>query len=96
MRPEVWHGKAVQGSGIGAEALKIVKEAKSVEQLRQAQAAVLPLCYGLNLEQTAAVIGVSPSWASRLRNAFLAGHQVGGESEPARGGRHRENFTRAQ
>ena len=89
-------GRPFKGEGSVAEALKIVKEAKSVEQLRQAQAVVLPLCYGLNLEQTAAVIGVSLSWASRLRNAFLAGHRVGGESEPARGGRHRENFTRAQ
>ncbi|MGB2902119.1 MAG: hypothetical protein WBB96_01660 [Candidatus Dechloromonas phosphoritropha] len=51
-------GRLFKGEGSVAEALKIVKEAKSVEQLRQAQAVVLPLCYGLNLEQTAAVIGV--------------------------------------
>ncbi|MGB4226718.1 MAG: hypothetical protein WBJ68_08720 [Candidatus Dechloromonas phosphoritropha] len=89
-------GRPFKGEGSVAEALKIVKEAKSVEQLHQAQAVVLPLCYGLNLEQTAAVIGVSLSWVSRLRNAFLSGHRVGGESEPARGGRHRENFTRVQ
>jgi len=77
-----------------AAALDVLATAKSVEQLRQAQAVVLPLRYGLSLLQTAEALGISATWASRLRNAFLDGHSVGDGSVPARGGRRRENFTR--
>ena len=77
-----------------AAALDVLATAKSVEQLRQAQAVVLPLRYGLSLSQTAEALGVSAGWASHLRNAFLEGHSVGDGSLPTRGGRHRENFTR--
>ena len=55
-------------------ALSALATASTVEQLRQAQAVVLPLRYGLNLQQTAEVIGLSPGWVSRLRNSFIAGN----------------------
>ena len=83
-----------KGLGSVTAALDLLASAKSVEQLRQAQAVVLPLRYGLSLSQTAEALGVSATWASRLRKAFLDGHSVGGGSLAARGGRHRENFTR--
>lgn len=55
----------------GAEVLDIAQEmilrAKTIEALRQAQAVVLPLAYGLSLEQTARVIGRSVVWTCRLR-----------------------------
>ena len=77
-----------------AAALDVLATAKGGGQLRQAQAVVLPLRYGLSLSQTAEALGISATWASRLRNAFLDGHSLGEASMPARGGRHRENFTR--
>jgi DNA-directed RNA polymerase specialized sigma24 family protein len=40
-----------------------IKQAITVDELRQAQAVLLPLLYGLSLEQTAQVIGVSLGWA---------------------------------
>jgi len=64
------------------------------ERRAASQAVVLPLRYGLSLSQTAEALGISATWASRLRNAFLDGRSVGDGSVPSRGGRHRENFTR--
>ncbi len=46
--------------------------AKTIDELRQAQAVVLPLAYGLSLEHTAKIIGRSVVWTCRLRNRFLA------------------------
>ena len=84
----------------GAEAAKqaraAIVAAKTVEQLRQAQAVVLPLEHGLSLKATAQVIGLSVGWTSRLRNAFIRGEVVGDESTPPRGGRHHANFTPAR
>lgn len=57
---------------------------------------VLPLDYGLSLEQTAQVIGRSPAWTCRLRNRFLAGEIVGDGQRPSRGGRRRQNLTLEQ
>jgi hypothetical protein len=37
--------------------------ARTVEQLRQAQAVVLPLDYAMSLTDTALAIGVSKGWA---------------------------------
>lgn len=82
----------------GQEAVELARAAiaaaKTVEQLRQAQAVVLPLEHGLSLGATAQMIGLSVSWTSRLRNAFLRGEVVSDGSTPPRGGRHHENFTR--
>jgi transposase len=61
----------------GHEALEQAKaqliQAKTVEQLRQAQAVVLPLSYGLSLEQTADILGISVSWTCKLRTRFARG-----------------------
>lgn len=70
-----------------------LKAATTLEQLRQAQAVVLPLVYGLNLTQTAAAIGVSSKWASRLRNKFIDGHVLDDRGTAVRGGRHRQSFS---
>lgn len=64
--------------------------AKTLEQLRQAQSVVLPLDYGLSLEQTAQVIGRSVHWTSRIRNRFLSGETAGDGQRQARGGRRRQ------
>jgi transposase len=67
-----------------------------MEQLRQAQAVVLPLEYGLSLKQTARAIGCSVTWTCRLRNRFLAGEIAGDGQRQARGGRRRQNMTPEQ
>ena len=54
-----------------------IASAKRVEQLRQAQAVVLPLDHGLSLADTAQMIGVSPGWACQLRRRFMRGHDCG-------------------
>ena len=53
-------------------ALACIESTKSLAQLRRAQAVVLPLRYGLTLEQTAEAVGLSKSWVSKIRNAFVA------------------------
>lgn len=70
--------------------------AQTAEQLRQAQAVVLPLDHRWSLEQTARVIGRSPTWTCRLRNRFLAGQIAGDGQRPSRGGRRRQNMTLEQ
>jgi len=73
----------------GAEVLEMAREmvarAETIEQLRQAQAVVLPLDYGLSMADTARAIGRSPAWTCRLRNRFLAGEIVGDGQRQRRG-----------
>ena len=84
----------------GAENLEwareVLAQAQTIDQLRQAQAVVLPLDYGLSLEQTARAIGRSVPWTCRLRNRFLAGEIVGDGQRESRGGRRRQNMTAEQ
>ena len=77
-------------------AREVLAQAQTVEQLRQAQAVVLPLDYGFTMEQTARVIGRSVPWTCRLRNRFLAGEIVGDGQRQARGGRRHQNMTTEQ
>jgi transposase len=58
----------------GREFIKTAKEriasAKTVDSLRAAQALLLPLEFGLSLEQTATIIGLSKSRTGKLRTQF--------------------------
>ncbi len=74
-------------------ARKAIASARTVEQLRQAQAVVLPLDYSLSLADTARVIGVSPGWACQLRRRFICGQIAGAPDAPAAGGRKRQNMS---
>ena len=80
-----------------AEVLKSARQAiasaQTVEQLRQAQAVVLPLDHGLSLADTAQVLGVSRGWACQLRRRFMHGQIAGGPGAPTVGGRKRQNMT---
>jgi hypothetical protein len=49
------------------------------DELRQAQAIVLPLEFGLSLEDKATAIGVSVGWTCRLRTGFI---REAGVSQP--------------
>ena len=74
-----------------AEAKELLAKAKTVDELRQAQALILPLEYGFSIKQVAAVIGTSHGWACQLRTRFI---RNGGKPLPAkRGGRRRENMS---
>jgi transposase len=77
-------------------ARQVLSQAQTVEQLRQAQAVVLPLEHDLSLEQTARAIGRSVTWTCRLRNRFLAGELVGDGQRQRPGGRRRQNMTPEQ
>ena len=74
-------------------ARQAIASAQTVEQLRQAQAVVLPLEYGLSLADTAQVIGVSPGWACQLRRRFMHGQVAGSPDAPTAGGRKRQNMS---
>lgn len=51
-------------------ALQVMRETKSAEELRAAQAVVLPLLLGLSLQATARAIGRSTSVTCRLRTRY--------------------------
>jgi transposase len=88
--------RPASGRDVLEQAKQAIASARTVEQLRQAQAVVLPLEFGLTLPQTAQAIGVSVGWACRLRRGFA--QLAKGELTPKqrRGGRRRENLTRQQ
>ncbi len=84
----------------GKEVLEKAKEtlanARTVEELRQAQALVLPLEYGFSIAQVAAVLGISKGWACQLRRRFIQAGGLPAESKPKRGGRHREIMSKEE
>ena len=71
----------------------MIVRAKTIDELRQAQAVVLPLAYALSPEQTARVIGQSKGWTCRVRNRFLPVETVGDGQRQRPGGRRRENLS---
>ena len=75
------------------KARQAIASAQTVAQLRQAQAVVLPLDYGLSLADTAQVIGVSPVWVCQLRRRFMQGQIAGAPDAPTTGGRKRQNMS---
>ena len=81
----------------GQDVLEVAKayltKAKTAEALRQAQAVVFPLAYGMSLAKTAEAIGVSPGWACQLRNRFIKEGKLFKVDKPLRGGRRRENMS---
>jgi transposase len=85
--------RQAQGREVLEKAKVRLSKARTVEELRQAQAVILPLEYGFSLEETAAIIGVSKGWASHLRTQFIRFGGVYEEEQPRRGGRRRENMS---
>ena len=88
--------RRARGSDLLEQARGILSKAKTAEELRQAQAVVMPLEFGFSIEQTARAIGVSPGWACQLRNRFIRDGGIPGEGKPSRGGRRRENMSLAE
>lgn len=85
--------RVARGGDRVKEARQMLVGAKTLAQLRQAQSVVLPLDYGLSLEQTARAIGRSTPWTSRIRNRFLSGETAGDGQRQSRGGRRRQLMT---
>jgi hypothetical protein len=63
--------RKARGRDLLEQAKGCLSKAKTVEELRQAQAVVMPLEFGLSIKQTAHAIGVSTGWACQLRNRFI-------------------------
>jgi transposase len=77
-----------------------LREAKTIDELRQAQAVIFPLDFGLSIEKTAQAIGISRGWACQLRRSFIKGQmQPKSEQLPRRkpgSGRGRSYLNRLQ
>jgi len=73
-----------------------LSKAKTIEGLRKLQAVILPLEFGLTLEQTAQATGVSVGWVSQLRNRFIQEDGSFDDERPRRGGRYRQNMNREE
>jgi transposase len=87
-------GRSASGREFLASAKELLVKAKTAEELRQAQALILPLEYGFSIEQVAAVTGISRGWACQLRMRFIRNEGKLARMEPPnRGGRRRENMS---
>jgi len=69
-------------------ALAAVSCAKTLTQLRQCQAILIPALTGATLKMTAAILGLSRTQISALRKQFRTGETIAG-TRPKRGGRRR-------
>ena len=58
--------RIARGQEVVDSAMQVIANAVTVEQLRQAQAVILPLRFAMSLKQTAEVTGVSVGWVSKL------------------------------
>ena len=63
--------RLARGSSSIEAARKQLVEAKTVKELRSAQAVIFPLDFGLSMKQTGLAIGISTGWACRLRRRFI-------------------------
>lgn len=68
-------------------------QAKTISELRMAQALLLPLTCGLSLDDTSVALGLSKSWTLRLRKRF--GRIRSGQEQPKtkKGLRNRARMT---
>lgn len=89
-------GRRSGGLDILSTAKASLPKVKTIEGLRKLQAVVLPLEFGLTLEQTAEATGVSVGWVSQLRNRFIREDGRFDDERPKRGGRYRQNMNREE
>lgn len=67
--------------------------AKTIGELRMAQALLLPLKFGLSLDDAGVVLGVSKSWALRLRKRFGRIQSFDAQPKTRKGLRNRARMT---
>lgn len=63
--------RPASGKNVLAMTKQAISKARTAEELRQAQAVILPLEYGLSMDQVADILGVSKSWAC-VKNALYS------------------------
>lgn len=86
-------GRRASGREALERAKKVLSTARTVGELRQAQALILPLEFGHSLKETAAILGVSKGWACQLRRQFISMGDNDAGKKAGRGGRRRENLS---
>ena len=89
-------GRSASGREFLSSAKELLGKAKTVEELRQAQALILPLEYGFSIDEVAAVTGISRGWACQLRTRFIRNGGKPAEEVSRRGGRRWANMTREE
>jgi len=88
--------RIAQGKEVLNQAMELLSSARTARELRQAQAVVLPLKFGLSIEQTAAMIGVSKRWTTRLKGEFIRSGGAKKGKKESHGGRRRQNMSYAE
>ena len=88
--------RPASGKELLNKAKAFLKAAKTIEELRQAQAVILPLEFGFTMQQVSEIIGVSRGWACHLRTQFIHSDGLGISGKTKRGGRRRENMSRKE
>jgi len=81
---------AVHGEAEVEAAKRLAGAAKSLMQLRQSQAILIPALTGASLETTAEIVGLSRDRVCVLRRQFRADESQGVDAQEKRGGRRRE------
>ena len=77
-------------------AKQLAAEAKSLMQLRQSQALLIPALTGASLETTAEILGLGRNRVCVLRRQFRAAGNRGIDAQEKRGGRRRELMSPEQ
>jgi transposase len=85
--------RSATGFEVLEEAKRLLSRVHAAEELRQAQAVVLPLEFGFSMEQTAKAIGVSKGWTCQLRRRFILSGGKCTVLQSARGGRRHANMS---
>jgi hypothetical protein len=75
------------------KAKEVLSKARTVGELRQAQAVIPPLEFGFSMGRTASALGISKGWACQLRQQFIRTDGACIEQKASRGGRRRENMS---
>lgn len=84
-------GRKPTGAEVIRKARRSVITAKTVEQLRTAQAVLLPLILGISLADTAQAVGRSRGWVSSQRRRYIQGESQGHlKKKTTKGGRRNQ------
>lgn len=84
------------GREVVSKAREAMAQARTVQELRQAQSVILPLEFGFSMEQVAAATGISKGWACQLRTRFIRSGCKEGLEKRQRGGRRHENMSQEE
>ena len=72
------------------EAIRLVESAKTLQQLRQGQAILIPALTGASMEATARILGLGRNQVCVMRRKFREHGGTTYSDKDRRGGRHRE------